>query len=128
MSEIVGSPTLMSLWACVVVAMAASSISITVTQTELFAPLRALANRTHAMVGHLFHCFYCMSHWVVILGILIYRPVILPSGFVVIDWLVSAFFTITLATFTSGLVFKVFLAAMSKALKERELKQLPAVK
>ena len=112
------------LWTCVVLAVAAASVSITITQTELFAPLRAAANKAGPMIGHLFHCFYCISHWVVIAGVAVYRPVIISSGMPLIDWTVSAFFTITLTALFSGLIFTVFLAAMSKMMKERALKTM----
>lgn len=112
------------LWTCVVLAVAAASVSITLTQTELFAPLRAAANKAGSMIGHLFHCFYCISHWVVIAGVAVYRPVIISSGMPLIDWTVSAFFTITLTALFSGLIFTVFLAAMSKMMKERALKAM----
>jgi hypothetical protein len=123
-SEILNSSAASALWTCVVIAIASASVSITVTQTELFAPLRTLANKAGHMIGHLFHCFYCISHWVVIACIAVYRPVIISSDVALVDWTVSAFFTITLATFFSGMIFKVFLAAMMKMVKERELKKM----
>jgi hypothetical protein len=123
MNEILNSPTAASLWDCIILAIASASLSMTITQTEIFAPLRALALKSGHMIGHLFHCFYCMSHWVVIAGISVYRPIIISSGIPIIDWTVSAFFTIALSAFFSGLIFKVFLSAMAKAIRERELKE-----
>jgi hypothetical protein len=122
-TEILNLPAASALWTCLVLAMASATVSITITQTELFAPLRAWANRVHPMTGHLFHCFYCMSHWVVIAGIAIYRPVIISSGVLVIDWTVSALFTVALAALFSGAIFKAFLAAMAKKMKEIEVKK-----
>lgn len=124
MTEILNLPAASALWTCLVLAIASATVSITLTQTELFAPLRAWANRVHAMIGHLFHCFYCMSHWVVIAGIAVYRPVIISSGILIIDWTVSAFFTIALAALFSGAIFKAFLAAMAKKMKEIEVKKV----
>ncbi|WP_312783482.1 DUF1360 domain-containing protein [Brevundimonas sp.] len=123
MTEILTSPAAHGLWICLVLAIASASVSITLTQTELFAPLRAAANKVGHMIGHLFHCFYCISHWVVIAGIAVYRPVIISSGVPVIDWTVSAFFTIALTALFCGMIFKVFLAAMSKKATEHELKK-----
>jgi len=108
---------------CLTIAVASASIAMTVTQTEVFAPLRAFAGKQHAMLGHLFSCFYCFSHWVVIGGVTLYRPVILNSGNFLANWLVSIFFTITLTAFVCGLMFKVFLAAMATHEKQQAIKQ-----
>lgn len=117
-----------ALWTCLVIAVASSSISITIAETELFVPWRACTGKVHYKLGYLFSCFYCLSHWVVCLGIAIYRPVVVSSGYLMVDWIVSAFFTITLSTFISGLMFKVFMAAMAKKVKEKEFKELFAHK
>lgn len=109
-----------ALWTCLVIAVAASSISHTITQTELFAPLRKWMPKLGHMIGYLFTCFYCMSHWVVALGVLIYQPVLIHSGSMVADLVVSAFFTITLSAFISGLLFKVFLTAIAMKVKQKE--------
>ena len=114
---------LIALWECLIIAFASASVAMSVTQTELFAPLRAFVAKRNAMLGHLFQCFYCFSHWVVIAGITLYFPVILDSGNPVINWLVSVFFTITLTAFICGLMFKVFLAAMTAHEKQHALKQ-----
>lgn len=106
------------LWTCLVIAMASASIAMTMTQTELFAPLRQWAKKTGHMIGHLFKCFYCMSHWAVIAGIIIYRPVLISSGNMIVDLIVSTFVTITLAAIICGIMFLVFLSAMQKGAKE----------
>ncbi|WKV51712.1 DUF1360 domain-containing protein [Dickeya fangzhongdai] len=117
---------LKALWACIVLSVAAASISFTITQTELFVPVRNMANKIGHMTGYLFHCFYCMSHWVVFAGVLIYRPVIISSGNIVVDLVVTSFFTVTLTTFINGFMFRSFINAMEKMMKERELKEIMA--
>lgn len=120
------SMDLSALWACVVIAVASSSVSITITQTELFAPLRALMQKAGHMIGYLFQCFYCMKHWVVAALILVYQPILIESGFSVVDLAVSWFFTVTISSFVSGAMFKVFLQAMGSKMKEKELMALMA--
>jgi len=71
-------------------------------------------------VGHLFQCFYCLSHWVVFGGMAVYRPALLNSGVALIDWVMTAFVTITFATLISGLMFKVFQAAISMHVMKHE--------
>jgi hypothetical protein len=105
---------------CLAIALASASISMTITQTELFAGLRAWTAKKHALLGHLFHCFYCMSHWVVFVGMVIYRPDLLHSGMAIVDWLMTAFVTLTLTTFINGLMFKVFQAAITTHVMKHE--------
>lgn len=124
MTEILSSPAAQGLWTCLILAIAAAAVSITITQTEMFAPLRAAANKAGHQIGHLFHCFYCISHWVVIAGIATYRPVLVSSSIPIIDWVVSAFFTIAVSAFFSGMIFRVFLSAMAKKTAEIEIKKL----
>lgn len=124
MTEILTSPAAQGLWTCLVLAIASAAVAITITQTEMFAPLRATANKAGHQIGHLFHCFYCISHWIVIAGIVAYHPVLISSGVPVIDWIVSAFFTIAISAFFSGMIFRVFLSVMAKKKAELELKKL----
>ena len=128
MSTVLTSEIGQSLWVCVVIAVAASSISLSITQGELFAPLRNWLQRVGHMVGHLFQCFFCISHWGVFLGIAVYRPAITHSGFALVDWTVAGFFTLTLSTLVSGLLFKVFLMSMTKKVRDKELKDMFASK
>ncbi|ENZ9379739.1 hypothetical protein ACHDBX_003517, partial [Acinetobacter baumannii] len=55
---------------------------------------------------------------------LIYRPQILNSSSFLADLIVSAFFTLTLSTFVSGIIFKVFLTAMAMKVREKEVKEI----
>lgn len=119
-------PVLKALWACIVISFTAASISLTITQTEVFVPLRNVANKMGHMIGYLFHCFYCMSHWIVFAGVLIYKPVLISSGYIIIDLIVTAFFTVTLTTFVNGFMFRSFISAMAKMMREQDLKEMMA--
>lgn len=122
--EIVWSNSAGALWMCVVIAVAAASISYTITMTELFAPVRAWTQKLGHMMGYLFTCFYCMSHWVVIAAVLIYQPRLIKSGSLVCDLIVSTFFTITISALVCGLLFRVFLTAMAMKLKQKEMAEV----
>lgn len=123
MIELLNTPQAASLWVCFTIAVAVSSISITITQTELFVPVQNIANKCGYMIGYLFKCFYCMKHWVAIAGVAIYQPRIIMSDYILVDWVVSLFFTITLSSLVSGLMFKVFVNAMNKKLKQKEVQE-----
>lgn len=53
------STSMTELTTCLMIALAASSTSITVTQTELFAAFRGWIAKKNSMVGHFFQGFYC---------------------------------------------------------------------
>lgn len=84
----------------------------------------AWAARKNALLGHLFQCFYCMSHWVVIAGMLVYRPALLHSDIGPIDWVMTAFIVLTVTTFINGLLFKVFQAAVRTHVMKHEAQQM----
>lgn len=109
---------------CLMIALASASLSMTITQTELFAALRAWTARKNDLLGHLFSCFYCMSHWMVAAGMLLYRPALLHSGIGLIDWLMTAFVVLTVTTFINGLLFKVFQAAIHTHVMKHEAQQI----
>lgn len=109
---------------CLMIALASASLSMTITQTELFAAMRAWTARKNDLLGHLFRCFYCMSHWAVIVGMLIYRPALLHSGIGLIDWVMTAFIVLTVTTMINGLLFKVFQAAIHTHVMKHEAQQV----
>ncbi|HEX2059355.1 MAG TPA: DUF1360 domain-containing protein [Thermoanaerobaculia bacterium] len=112
--------------ALVILALAVSAIAMSITQGTIFAPFRTwLAAKNHRL-GELFACFFCLSHWVAFAAVAVFQPRPLRSGFYVADLVVSAFATIGLAVITSGIIFRVFLAAMAVH-REREAKQAAAV-
>lgn len=115
---------LQPLWTCLMIAIAASSIAITITQTEVFAPLRALTDKMGHMISYLFKCFYCMTHWIVFVAIILYQPRLVHSAYLIVDLTVTAFVTIALATFSSALIFKSFLVAMAMKVREKEVKEI----
>ncbi len=119
--DIVWSNSAAALWVCLVIAIAAASISYTITMTALFAPVRSWSQKLGHMISYLFNCFYCMSHWVVIGAVLIYRPRLIQSASLGVDLIVSIFFTITVAALVCGLLFSAFLTAMAMKLKHKEM-------
>jgi len=117
---------LQNLWLCLVIAMVSACMAVSVTQQEMFRPLRQWAATKHPMAGHLFSCFYCFSHWVVFAGIAIYRPAVVISGNTLVDLVVTAFFTVVLAVVCSGIILQVVRIAIAKASEEIDLKNKSA--
>ena len=103
-------------WVCMVIALMSSCTSITVTQQEMFRLLRERMVKINAMTGCL------LSHWVVLVGMAIYRPVLLNSGFWLVDLAVTAFFTIGLTSIFRGIILLMMRNAIAKAIEEKDMK------
>jgi hypothetical protein len=65
-----------------------ASISFTVTETKLFAPLREWARGKETLVGRLLSCGYCLGHWVAFALVAIYQPRLFQR-----HWLLDYFLT-----------------------------------
>lgn len=102
-------PTLETIWLSLVLAIAASIISITVTQTEVFRPLREWVDKRNKFFAYLFSCFYCFKHWTVFILVFIYQTQLISSNNIFINFVVTSFFIIGISTIFSGLVFKVMI-------------------
>ncbi|ACL64444.1 conserved hypothetical protein [Anaeromyxobacter dehalogenans 2CP-1] len=95
-----------ALWTCAVLAMVVSGTSFTITGTEVFEPMRRFLSARSEWLGHLTACFYCTSHWVTFLLVALCRPVLVSTGFLIVDLAISAFFVVQLAAYLTGLLFK----------------------
>lgn len=105
--------------ACVVIALACSGLAMSFTQGPLFDPVRAWIMNKNKLLGDLFKCFFCLSHWLAFAGVAIYQPRPLQVQLFA-DLIVAAFVIVTLATLSSGLMFGAFFTAgQFHALRER---------
>jgi hypothetical protein len=109
--------------ACVVIALTCSGIAMSFTQGSMFDPVRAWIMGQNKLLGDLFKCFFCLSHWLAFAAVAIYRPRPLQS-MLLVDLIVAAFTIVTLATLSSGLMFATFFTAgQFHALRERMMQQ-----
>ena len=109
--------------ACVVIALACSGIAMSFTQGPVFDSLRAWIMNKNKLLGDLFKCFFCLSHWLAFAGVAIYQPRPL-QGMLAADLIVAAFVIVALATLSSGLMFAAFFTAgQFHAFRERMMQQ-----
>ena len=80
--------------------LATSTVSVTITKAKIFSLLRMHVSTKSKKLGELFHCPYCMSHWVGMFFFLFYTPYVVDQC-LVIDFAVSFFVLVALATFSS---------------------------
>jgi len=110
--------------ACVVIALTCSGIAMSFTQGPVFDSVRAWIMNKNKLLGDLFKCFFCLSHWLAFAGVAIYQPRPLQSTLLLVDLTIAAFTIVTMATLSSGLMFAAFFTAgQFHALRERMMQQ-----
>ena len=87
----------------VMLSLAVSTISVTITKTIMFKPIRSYIEQRSKWFGELFHCPYCLSHWVALFLFVFYAPKVI-NGFMILDYLVTFFVIVALATFWSFVI------------------------
>lgn len=89
----------------IVIALAVSGASMTVAKAVIFEPPRAWVDSRSRWLGDLITCPYCVSHWFAVGAVAWYSPLHL-LGFYPADLAVSSFAVVSLATFSSGLIYR----------------------
>ena len=92
------------------IALAGSTISMTLTKAMIFKPLRDKIKSKSDFFGDLFTCPYCMSHWVNLLLLELTQPsllslfprIIIPGVNHVLVWLAL----VAISAYGSGLIYK----------------------
>lgn len=92
----------------VFLALAVASVTITLTRSTLFEPLRAWVDNRSELLGELIYCPYCTSHYISFVAVLLFQPVVATSGVHVFDLIASAFAMITFSALFCGLILKSF--------------------
>lgn len=87
----------------IILSLATAVIAVTITKAGVFEWLRVWVFDRNEFLGELFHCSYCMSHWVAFAMVLIYRPVIIPR-YSIIDFFVSAFVMVAFSSIIAGFI------------------------
>jgi hypothetical protein len=86
-----------------VLALATTSISVTIARAEIFAPLREYISEKSVWAGKLVSCSYCVSHWVSMVFVATYRPIIIEM-WIFSDLIVSVFAIVTISAILSKLI------------------------
>lgn len=93
----------------VVLSLAISSISMTICKAKIFSSFREHVSKMNTWCGGLVKCPYCLSHWISLLFVVLYRPKIIQKFFL-LDYFVTIFVIVSLASFWSLIICKVFVA------------------
>lgn len=55
-------------------------------------------------LGKLFSCPYCLSHWIIILVMITYSPILVVSKLPWVDWIISGFCLVGITSIQIGIV------------------------
>ncbi len=91
-------------------ALAVSACSMTLTKAKVFKGAREWVGTWSRWLYGLATCPYCMSHWLAFAAVAAYRPRPVRSGVLLLDLAVAAFAIIALAAFSSGVIYRAFVA------------------
>jgi hypothetical protein len=94
----------------VFLSIACGAISMTISKSAAFAPLRRRVKARSAFLGGGLACPYCTSHWVALALMLIYFPRPLHCGITVIDFLVGTMMVVALASATAWMIYSAYAA------------------
>lgn len=88
------------------VAFAVSAFSLTVARTPLFEPVRAFMAARGKTIGYLFHCPYCLSHWLA--AFFVFPSVDWGSGlrFALFSYVVNTMAVVGLSTLLTGAAYR----------------------
>jgi len=92
----------------VALALAISSASVTITLSGIFASWREWIDDRSDFFGDLVHCPYCTSHWLSFGAVAVYQPRLVESSIWPLDYAVSAFILVALASFSAAVVIRAF--------------------
>lgn len=115
----------------IMIGLAASAVSFTISITSLFLPIREAVSRLHPKLEELIHCPFCLSMWVVYIlaglspHLLLEIPFVATNGlfFTIMSFIIAAFS----AQAVSGLSHFVLLRAydpVAKAKMRREMEKM----
>lgn len=92
----------------VMLSMCIATISLTITKSVAFSPVRRMVYQQSEWLGALFNCPYCLTHWIAILFVTllyVYSPFHMVTNKVFLDIMIMIFATTSLATLISGVMF-----------------------
>jgi len=100
-----------TVYSLVIIAMAVSVISLTVTKTKVFKPMRLWIKSKSEFFGELFSCPYCFSFYPSVLFIILYagklRLIYHFDGYLsCIDYGISYLCMVCIASFFTGFIYR----------------------
>lgn len=91
-------------YAVLILGIAVAVVSTTVTKSAIFGPLRVWIDGRASLLGDLFHCPYCMAHWVALLTVILTEPFAIVSASYALDCAVATLLLTFVASIGYGMI------------------------
>lgn len=87
------------------------AIAMTLTKSGFFKiPRNWIVDNAADFIGELVQCPYCVSHWLAMFAVWMWRPQFTNCGHPFLDLVVSTFALVALSSFVAGAIFKIYSA------------------
>ena len=90
--------------AVIILSLAVSAVSVTITKGAIFEKIRCAIEKRSCFFGELVRCPYCTSHWLSFAVVLVYQPLLVSSGNLIADLIITAFAIVALAAMATRLI------------------------
>ena len=107
---------LTSFYNILIMAMAVTSCSYTISKAKVFENIRNWIYDRNEWLGKLITCPYCTSHWLIFALAINYKTRLISGGWLPVDYAVTIFAIVTLANLMTYIL--ITLMGLSKALTE----------
>jgi len=94
------------LWHMIMLSLAVSAMSITVTKSSLFRGFRLSLKSKSEFLGKMFSCSYCFSHWISALVIIGFHTQFVMIGGPIDNYAISIFALIALSNIITGIILR----------------------
>ena len=84
--------------------LATAAISVTISKSNIGAPLRRGAFAIHDSLGAMVSCYYCIAHWIALGFALVYQQPAANLGLHFVNLIVLTFATVAVAAIFAGLI------------------------
>jgi hypothetical protein len=95
---------------CFYLSLVTASMSFTITETKIFAPLRLWMKSRSRFFGDLLSCGYCLGHWIALILVILFKPTLFQTW-----WLLDYFFVILIIAWVAGFQWALMCLVMKTA-------------
>lgn len=94
----------------IILSAAISAFTSTMSLAGITVSMRDWLMGKNQFLGKLFSCPYCLSHYIALLIIIWYRPVVVMSSSIIIDSIISLFTLVAISAIMTGQIKRAFFA------------------
>lgn len=97
-----------NLFNLVFLGIATGAISMVVSRSAILNAFHAWVEKRSVFLEDLLSCPWCVSHWIALIFTIIYRPLIVTSWFVPVDYFVTVMVMTVIAAITARIIYSAY--------------------